>query len=348
MEEASHEPSAEPDAVSIAGIRQAAARIGPHVHYTPVVTCRALDEMSGGREVFFKCELFQKTGSFKARGACNAVLLTPPECRDIVTHSSGNHAQALAWAASVKGVNAHIVMPHNSMAVKVAAVRDYGASITLCENTKSGRETTAAAVVSGHPLSTLIHPYNDPRVQCGQGTVGLELVQQVKAQTGGAGLDAVVVPVGGGGLITGVATAVKALCPGIRVIGAEPSKAADAFRSKQSGSLQGHDCEGMPDTIADGLRTTLGSTTWPVVRDSVDEIVTVSEEEIRLWMRVVYERMKLVIEPSAAVGVAAVMSPRVRGMPQDVKRVGVVLCGGNVDVTLLQDLLAGGGSPLPV
>eukprot|EP00752_Nemacystus_decipiens_P008737 g7798.t1 len=336
--------------VTLTGIREAAARVAPHVHRTPVLTNTYLNETSG-REVFFKCELFQKTGSFKARGACNAVLLTPPECRDIVTHSSGNHAQALAWAASVKGVNVHIVMPHNSMAVKVAAVRGYGASVTFCENTPTGRESTAAAVVAEHPFSALVHPYNDYRVQCGQGTVGLELVEQVKELTGGADLDAIIVPVGGGGLISGVATAVKSLCPGIRVIGAEPQKAAAAFRSKQSGSLQGNDCEGMPDTIADGLRTTLGSTTWPVVRDSVDEIVTVSEEDIRRWMRVVYERMKLVIEPSAAVGVAALMSPHVRRLSAGLRRVGVVLCGGNVDVTLLQELLAGGGAappPIPI
>lgn len=255
------------------------------------------------------------------------------------------HTQALAWAARANGVNAHIVMPSNSMVVKMSAVRGYGASITLCENTTTGREKTAAAVLSALPHSVLVHPYNDPRVQCGQGTVGLELIQQVKDLSAGAGLDAVIVPVGGGGLISGIATAVKALCPGVRVIGAEPERAADAFRSKRSGTLCGHDCAGMPDTVADGLRTTLGSTTWPVVRDSVDEIVTVSEADIRRWMRVVYERMKLVIEPSSAVGVAALMSPRVRGMPSEMRRVGVVLCGGNVDVTLLQDLLAEGGVP---
>ena len=170
------------------------------------------------------------------------------------------------------------------MAVKVSAVRGYGATITLCENTTTGREETAAAVLSALPHSVLVHPYNDPRVQCGQGTVGLELIQQVKDLTAGAGLDAVIVPVGGGGLISGIATAVKALCPGVRVIGAEPERAADAFRSKRSGTLCGHDCEGMPDTVADGLRTTLGSTTWPVVRDSVDEIVTVSEVDIRRWV----------------------------------------------------------------
>ncbi|CAM9984943.1 unnamed protein product [Laminaria digitata] len=253
--------------------------------------------------------------------------------------------QALAWAARANGVKAHIVMPNNSMAVKMSAVRDYGASITLCQNTTTGREKAAVEVLSTLPHSLLVHPYNDPRVQCGQGTVGLELIQQVMELTGGAGLDAVIVPVGGGGLISGVSTAVKALCPGVRVIGAEPERAADAFRSKRSGTLCGHDCEGMPDTIADGLRTTLGSTTWPVVRDLVDEIVTVSEADIRRWMRVVYERMKLVIEPSAAVGVAALMSPRVRGMSSEMRRVGVVLCGGNVDVTLLQDLLAGTGVP---
>ncbi|CAN0496430.1 unnamed protein product, partial [Scytosiphon promiscuus] len=195
------------------------------------------------------------------------------------------NTQALAWAAKANGLKAHIVMPKNSMAVKMSAVRDYGASITLCENTMTGREKTAAAVLSSLPHSILVHSFTDPRVQCGQGTVGLELIQQVKELTGGAGLDAVIVPVGGGGLISGIATAVKALCPGVRVIGAEPERAADAFRSKRSGALCGHDCEGMPDTVADGLRTTLGSTTWPVVRDSVDEIVTVSEADIRRWMR---------------------------------------------------------------
>ncbi|CAM9429752.1 unnamed protein product [Pylaiella littoralis] len=332
--------------VSVTGIREAAARIRPHVHLTPVMTNHHIDETSG-REVFFKCELFQKTGSFKARGACNAVLLSPPECRDIVTHSSGNHAQALAWAAGVKGVNAHVVMTHNSTPVKVAAVRGYGASITFCDNSMSSRESTAAAVVSAHPLSTLVPSSNDHRVQCGQGTAGLELVQQVRELTGGADLDAVIIPIGGGGLISGMTTAVKALCPGIRVIGAEPLKAANAFRSRQSGRLQGHEGEGMPDTIADGLRTTLGSMSWPIVRDSVDDIITVSEEDIRTWMRVIYERMKLVIEPSAAVGVAALMSPHFRGMSHDMKRVGVVLCGGNVDVKSLQELLAGAGVPQP-
>lgn len=242
----------------------------------------------------------------------------------------------------MKGVNAHIVMQHNSMEVKVAAVRGYGASVTFCENTAVGREETAAAVLSAVPHSILVHSYNDPRVQCGQGTVGLEFVQQVKEMTGGFDLDAIIVPIGGGGLISGVATAIKALCPGTRIIGAEPERAADAFRSKQSGSLCGHDCEGVPDTIADGLRRTLGSTTWPVVRDTVDDIVTVSEADIRRWMRVVFERMKIVIEPSAAVGVAALMSQRVREMPRDMKRVGVVLCGGNVDMPALQGLLGNG------
>ena len=253
------------------------------------------------------------------------------------------NTQAVSWAAKANGKNAHVVMPRNSVAIKVTTVRGWGANITLCENSTTGREQAAAAVQSNLPHSILVHSSNDPRVQCGQGTVGLELLQQVGELTGSTGLDAVIVPVGGGGLISGVAIAVKALCPGVRVIGAEPELAADAFRSKQSGTLCGHDCEGLPDTIADGLRTTLGTTPWPVVRDSVDEIVTVSEGEIRHWMRVVYERMKLVIEPSSAVGVAALMSPRVKGMSSEVKRVGVVLCGGNVDMTLLQDLLVGAG-----
>ncbi|CAB1101655.1 unnamed protein product [Ectocarpus sp. CCAP 1310/34] len=332
-----------PAVLSLAGIREAADRISAHTQVTPVMTCGALNEMSG-REVFFKCELFQKTGSFKARGACNAVLLTPPECPCVVTHSSGNHAQALAWAASVRGIPAQIVMPRSCMAVKVDAVRGYGASVTLCENSKSSRESTAADIVSKLPGSSLIHSSNDARVQCGIGTIGLELVSQVKDLTGGADLDAVIVTIGGGGLISGVTTAVKALCPNARIIGAQPEKAADAFKSKQSGTLcSPAEGEALPDTIADGLRTSLGTKAWPVVRDSVDEIVTVSEDDIRVWMRIMYERMKLVIEPSAAVGVAALMSPQVQAMPSEMRKVGVVLCGGNVDVTLLQDLLSVAG-----
>lgn len=233
-------------------------------------------------------------------------------------------------------------MPTSSQAVKVAAVRGYGASITMCEPVKFGRERATEALLASIPDAVFVHPSNDPNVICGQGTVGLEFVEQVKALSG-ASLDAIIVPVGGGGLISGITTAVKALCPGIRVIGAEPAEADDAYRSKTSGKLCFNEGEREPSTIADGLRSYLGSHTWPVVRDAVDEIVTVTEDEIRHWMRVVYERMKLVIEPSAAVGVAALMSSRVKSMPSSMGRVGIILCGGNVDVNKLQGLLAFSG-----
>lgn len=247
--------------------------------------------------------------------------------------------QALAYAARIRGVRAHVVMPRTSSPVKITATRGYGADITLCEPLKQAREDAANGLLSSIAGSVLVHPSNDPRVICGQGTVGLEFVQQVQELTAGVDLDAIIVPVGGGGLISGVATAVKALCPGTLVLGAEPEQAADAYRSKLQGRLCGHDCEGDPDTVADGLRTTLGSNTWPIVRDKVDEIVKVSEAEIKKWLRVVYERMKLVIEPSAAVGVAALMSDRVKNMSPDMHRIGVVLCGGNVDFAKLKDLM---------
>lgn len=255
--------------------------------------------------------------------------------------------QALAWAVKARGAKSHIVMPNTSIGIKLASVYGYGASVRLCEPTKLGREKTAEEVLGEIPRAVFVHPSNDPNVICGQGTVGLEFVEQVKALSG-ANLDAVIVPVGGGGLISGVATAVKALCPGIRVIGAEPEEADDAYRSKKSGELCFHQGEKEPTTIADGLRSFLGSNTWPIVRDSVDEIVTVSEAQIKHWMRIVYERMKLVIEPSAAVGVAALMSPRVRSLPSSMAKVGVVLCGGNVDMDKLQDLLEAESSMMHV
>lgn len=229
-------------------------------------------------------------------------------------------------------------MPSTSRAVKVTAVRDYGASITFCEPVKFGREKATEEILARIPHALFVHPSNDPHVICGQGTLGLELVEQVKQVTGGS-LDAVIVPIGGGGMISGVAVAMKALCPGIRVIGAEPAEADDAYRSKMSGKVCHHKGPCEPQTVADGLKSYLGSQTWPVVRDHVDEIVTVSEKDIKRWMRVVYERMKLTIEPSAAVGVAALMSPQVRSLPPSVEKVGVVICGGNVDMESLQGLL---------
>lgn len=313
--------------VALDDIRQAAERIAPYAHRTPVMTSSALDAMSG-RRVFFKCELFQKVGAFKFRGAMNAVMKLPAEAqaRGVVTHSSGNHAQALALAARLRGIQAHIVMPDNAPAVKRRAVEGYGAHIYPCEPTQAAREAGAERVVR-ETGGTLIPPYDHPDVIAGQGTLALELMEQAPD------LDAIVVPVGGGGLISGVALAAHGVRPALRIVGAEPSGADDAARSKQAGRrLPQND----PRTVADGLRTSLGDLTWPVVRDHVERIVTVDDEQIMLAMRLVWERMKLVIEPSAAVGVAVVLDDAFRAL-DGIERVGVVLCGGNVDLDALPD-----------
>eukprot|EP00607_Mallomonas_marina_P007556 CAMPEP_0182418674 /NCGR_PEP_ID=MMETSP1167-20130531/3044_1 /TAXON_ID=2988 /ORGANISM="Mallomonas Sp, Strain CCMP3275" /LENGTH=283 /DNA_ID=CAMNT_0024592977 /DNA_START=155 /DNA_END=1003 /DNA_ORIENTATION=+ len=277
-----------------------------------------------GRNLYFKCEFLQKAGSFKARGACNAVMKSTAEA--FVTHSSGNHGQALAWAAKKKGLPAYVVMPTNSPLCKQRAVAEYGATIVFCEPTLIARET-AAESVTREKHGALIHAYNDPDVISGQGTVGLELMRQV------AGLQGVVVPVGGGGLISGVTLAIKSINPQILIIAAEPAAADDAYRSKLAGSLQSHSSP--PLTIADGLKTTLGSRTWPIVKDLVDKVITVSEDEIRSAVKMVWERMKCVIEPSAGVGVAVVLSERFKRDFTHLQHVGVILCGGNVDLSSL-------------
>ncbi len=312
-------------------VRVAMDRIEPFVHRTPVVRCHAIDAWSG-RSVHLKCENLQKVGAFKARGAMNAVqsLDEGTASRGVVTHSSGNHAQALAWAARERGIDAHIVMPTNAPAVKRRAVEGYGGSIHECEPTLEAR-LAACAEVASRTGGTVIPPYDDDRVIAGQGTIALELLMQAPD------LEAVVVPVGGGGMISGIATVVKAMAPDVRVIGAEPLQADDAARSIVSGRIESH--RGDPTTtIADGLRTTLGERTFPIIRDLVDEIVVVDENEIRAALRLVLERSKLVIEPSAAVGVAALGTERFRSL--DSSRVGVVLCGGNLDLVALPSLLA--------
>lgn len=317
--------------ITLADVKAAHERIAPHIHLTPVLTCHTLDRFAsdgacGPRELFFKCELFQKSGSFKARGAFNAILsLRGDASRGVCTHSSGNHAQAVAVAARGRCIPAHIVMPSNCPAVKRAAVLGYGATVIECAPTQAAREAACREVESATGAE-FIHPSEDARVIAGQGTMALELLAQV------AGMDAVIVPIGGGGMTSGVATVIKETDARIRVIAAEPLAASDAYRSKAEGRIQGHDTP--PQTIADGLKTTLGPATWPCVRDYVDEIVCVSEEEIVAAMKHVYERMKLVIEPSAAVGVAAALSPVVKAMP-GLRRVAIILCGGNVDVTAL-------------
>ncbi|MDQ3036775.1 MAG: pyridoxal-phosphate dependent enzyme [Myxococcota bacterium] len=310
-------------AADLAAIRAAAERIAGLAHRTPVLTSSTMDALSG-RALFFKCEIFQRVGAFKFRGACNAVqkLDDATAARGVVTHSSGNHAQALALAAKLRGIPAHVVMPTSAPAIKREAVLGYGARVIPCEPTLAAREETAARVVA-ETGGTLIPPYDHPDVIAGQGTIALELLEDVPD------LDAIVVPIGGGGMISGIALAMREAAPHVRVIAAEPAGADDAARSKRGGVLVP---QTGPKTIADGLLTSLGALTWPVVRDVVERVVTVDEPAIARSMRLVFERMKLVVEPSAAVGVAVALSGE---LPPELRRVAVVLCGGNVDLDRL-------------
>ncbi|HVM95837.1 MAG TPA: pyridoxal-phosphate dependent enzyme [Candidatus Acidoferrales bacterium] len=312
-------------AADITDIRAAAERIAPFAHRTPVVTSATLDQLSG-RQLFFKCEHLQKVGAFKFRGACNAVQQLPDDeaSRGVVTHSSGNHAQALALAARLRGIAAHIVMPSTASPVKRRAVEGYGGRIVECEPTLEARER-AAAEVQQATGATLIHPYDDERVIAGQGTAALELLAQVDD------LDAIVVPVGGGGLLSGSCIAARAIRSQTKLFAAEPAGADDAARSFSTGQLVPQACT---NTVADGLLTSLGQLTWPIIRDHIEGVVVVGETEIIAAMRLAWERAKLLIEPSAAVALAAVLSESFRSR-QGLRRVGVMLSGGNVDLDRL-------------
>lgn len=307
----------------IGEIQEARHRIIGLIHRTPVLTCRSIDEMCGA-QLFFKCENFQKAGAFKVRGACNAVFsLSDVEAsRGVATHSSGNHAAALALAARWRGIPAYVVMPENAPQIKKAAVAGYGAEILFCKPTLEAREESLARVIS-RTGAAFVHPYNDARVIAGQGTAGLELNEEEPE------LDAVLAPVGGGGLLSGTAIAISALSPKSTIIGAEPEKADDAFRSLQQGAIVP---AGNPQTVADGLRTSLGDLTFAIIRKHVKQIVTVSEEGIVGAMRTVWERMKIIIEPSAAVPLGALLTGRI---DLSGKRVGVILSGGNLDLDRL-------------
>jgi threo-3-hydroxy-L-aspartate ammonia-lyase len=307
-------------AIGIDDIRQAAERLAPWVHRTPVFTSNSLDLRCGG-SVFLKCENLQKVGAFKFRGAMNAVLqLSDAERRrGVITHSSGNHAQALALAGRVRDVPVSVVMPRTAPAVKRAATEGYGARIVLCEPTIASREETVAAEIERHGF-TLVHPYNDWNVIAGQGTAAYELLDQVSE------LDVLLCPVGGGGLLAGTAIAVKGISPRTSVMAAEPANADDARRSLQSGSIQ--HCDD-PRTIADGLRTTsIGDRNFAVISGQVEQIFSVTEAEIIDAMRFVWERIKIVIEPSSAVAVAPLLTGKLGGGRE---RVGIILSGGNVD-----------------
>jgi threonine dehydratase len=307
--------------VSPSDVAVAAGRVAGEVHRTPVVTSRQLD-LAAGATVFCKCENLQRVGAFKFRGATNAVRsLTDAEAADgVACHSSGNHGAALSLAARRRGIPAHVVMPRNAPAVKRAAIEGYGAVITECEPNEQARRAGVAAVIA-RTGAVEIHPYDNPRVIAGAGTAAFELVDEVPD------LDTVIVPVGGGGLLSGTALAVAGFSPGTVVIAVEPSGADDAQRSFRTGVLHPQDA---PLTIADGLLTSLSARTLAIARRYVTDIVTVDDDQIAAAMRWTWERLKLVIEPSAAVPIAALHAGLIPG-----KRIGVILTGGNVDLDRL-------------
>jgi threonine dehydratase len=309
--------------LDFAAIRAAHERIRPHIHRTPVLTSARFDAACGGR-LFFKCENFQKAGAFKARGATNAVfaLDDATAARGVATHSSGNHGAALARAARLRGIAAHIVMPSNSARVKVRAVEGYGGRIVFCEPTPAAREAACARVIA-ETGATLIHPFENEHVMAGQGTAAVELLEDVPD------LDLVLCPVGGGGLLAGTAVAAKSLRPAIRVIAVEPANAADVAESFRAGRL-------LPpakvDTIADGLRTPIGAPNFAIAQRHADDVVTVSEAAIIAAMRALWETLKIVVEPSAAVPYAPILE---RALEVSGRRVGIILSGGNVDLDAL-------------
>lgn len=306
-----------PDLITI---QEAADRIEAYIHRTPVLTSRLINSICK-TNLFFKCENMQKAGAFKSRGACNAIFSLDEEqlSKGVATHSSGNHAQALARAAALRNTDAYIIMPETSPKVKVAGVESYGGRITFCKPTLQAREVTLKQIVA-QTGALEIHPYNDYSIIAGQASCALEFLQQCPD------LDIVMAPVGGGGLLSGTVLSVKYLSPVTKVIAAEPEMADDAYRSfKEKRFIPSEN----PNTIADGLLTSLGSLTYPIILEHVDDIVTVSEAGIIQAMHLVWERMKIVIEPSSAVPLAAILENKVDAMG---KRVGIILSGGNVDL----------------
>jgi threonine dehydratase len=293
------------------------------IHRTPVLRCSAIDELAGAT-LFFKCENFQKVGAFKMRGASSAALRlsSADRAKGLATHSSGNHAQAVALSAKLLGVPAYIVMPENAPAIKRAATQGYGAKVISCANTLEARESTLEQVVA-ETGATFIHPYNDYNVIAGQASCAKELLEDVD------GLTALLAPIGGGGLISGTALSARAFSPGTKVYGAEPEEVDDAYRSFKSGQLQFNTSI---NTIADGLRTNLGDKTFDIIQRELEAIFTVSEAEIVQAMRLIWERMKIIIEPSCAVPLAALLRNR---SVFEGQRVGIVLTGGNVDLSQL-------------
>lgn len=306
-------------------IEKAAARIAPYIHSTPILTNKSINELTG-LDLYFKCENFQKIGAFKIRGGMNASLQLNSEqmSKGVATHSSGNHAQALAFAAKMLDIKAYIVMPESSPQVKVNAVRGYGAEVTICASNQAARESTLQTIVD-KTGATFIHPYDNDEVITGQATCVKEMIEALPH------LEIVVTPVGGGGLLSGTCLGAHYFKPGLKVYAGEPEGAADAVLSIQTGKV-----EKAPfiNTIADGLMTTLSERTLNIIKEHVTEILLVSDEEIKAALRLVYERMKIIIEPSCAVPLAAVLKNTVlfKG-----KKVGIILSGGNVDLSKFKD-----------
>lgn len=311
-------------APTIEHIWDAAVRIAPYAARTPVLRSRSLDAAAGA-ELHFKCENFQRIGAFKFRGACNAVFALPEDQvrRGVATHSSGNHAAALALAAQLRGIRAQVVMPDNTVRVKVESVRRLGADIIYCAPSNAARIETLARVIADSGAIE-IHPYTHPMVIAGQGTAALELMREVGP------LDALIAPISGGGLLAGSAIAARALCPGLRVVGAEPEGAADAALSFASGTLMGNT---RVDTLCDGLRADLGAPNFAILQAHQTRILTVSDDEVLAALRLIYERLKIVVEPSCAAPLAAILRypDEFRGL-----RTGVILSGGNVDLSALR------------
>ena len=304
-------------------ILSAARRIKPFLHRTPILTCHQIDELVGAR-IFFKCENFQKAGAFKSRGATNAVFsLDPYELKQgVATHSSGNHAAALARAAMLRHIPAYIVMPENSSKVKIAAVKSYGGRITFCEPTLAAREEKLNEVLN-ETNAFEIHPYNNYTIIAGQATAALELIEDQPE------LDYIVAPVGGGGLLSGTALATHYFSPSTKVIAAEPSGADDAYQSFYQKKLV---LSINPDTIADGLRTSLGSLTFPIIMHYVNDVITVNDHTTIEAMKLIWERMKIIAEPSSAVALAMIIKHKQRFAK---KNIGIIISGGNVDLVHL-------------
>tara|TARA_Y100000589_G_scaffold133642_1_gene127643 strand:+ start:1118 stop:2074 length:957 start_codon:yes stop_codon:yes gene_type:complete len=312
-------------AASMEDVIAASKRIERHGHRTPILTNKTINQLAG-KKIFFKCENFQKIGAFKFRGGWNAISsLSDKEAeKGACTHSSGNHAQAVAYAAMKRNIPAYIVMPENAPKVKIQAVKGYGAKVTLCKPTLKSRKETLEKIAE-KTGAYVVHPFNEPKVIAGQGTAALELIEDV------GDLDAICAPIGGGGLMSGTCIAARDMLPNARLFGAEPKGADDAYRSLKEGKLLPQE---NPNTICDGLLTSMGENTWNILKDHLEDIITVDDEEVITAMRLVWERMKIIIEPSCATPLAAILTPEFKKL-ENIETIGIILTGGNVDLSKL-------------